>query len=636
MTALSIVPVMAQTTSFRDVPTNHFAFEAINWVSDPANGAFMVGDAGNNFNPNSTLNMFEAAQIFAMAAGFRHLIHTLPPAEQEVFTRSFNQYRPFLESMAAEFTRWNSSADREIAFLLYRGVLSQADVQRFVTRTGTTETLTLLPRLEAVVWMVRLIGSDAAARALTLPQPNPFSDDAQINVSYRRYIYYARNAGIIQGGADGNFNPSGHFTRAQMALVFFNALATPEPEPAAIPTGTPATISGTITATHLDTNITLTSAAGAETFTFASNAVVMVDNVHRTPAFLTTGMTATVLVNSQRQILSITARSEGTSVTQPTPTPPPAAAQSLHTDEGFITAVTTTPTRSITIRTQRVSITGQVIDDSRTFNIAPNAGITRAGELVEFASIQVGDVAFFGFSGNVIHELNLMERERQLHGVLIESRPPDHSGLPTLVIEAEDGAVYELRASAATAFSRGLVQNLNWSDIRIGDRIVADVEFDRLMTVHATGTLSNTAGRLVEIRITERNSEIIIVRPDGQRATLIIMPGSYDVYSLRIGMQLQVQLDSREVIAIQVTSGAANQNPVVLGFVQSVNANNTIVVVEGQGANERTHTITVNSSTAITRGGSTLAFSDLRVNMNVHIVLTGPQSNVAQTITVLP
>ncbi|MCL2456185.1 MAG: hypothetical protein FWD19_01395, partial [Defluviitaleaceae bacterium] len=49
----------AQTATFRDVPVTHFAFEAINWVSDPENGAFMVGDASNNFNPARHLSKFE-------------------------------------------------------------------------------------------------------------------------------------------------------------------------------------------------------------------------------------------------------------------------------------------------------------------------------------------------------------------------------------------------------------------------------------------------------------------------------------------------------------------------------------------------------------------------------------------------
>ncbi|MCL2215574.1 MAG: S-layer homology domain-containing protein [Defluviitaleaceae bacterium] len=632
MAMVLIVPVMAQTQRFQDVPPNHFAFEAINWVTDPANGAFMWGDASNNFNPNSNMNKFEAAQIFAMAAGFRHLTHTLPPEEQAVFTRSWNQYRPFLEGLSGQFSQWGVGTDREIAFLLYKGILTQSDVQSFVVRVGTTEQRPLLTRQEAIVWTVRLIGRSSQARALTLPQPNPFNDDAQISAAYRRYIYYARNTGIIQG-AGGSFDPTGHFTRAGMAVVFFNALAeTPEQTPP-VQGGATATINGTITAMHHDTQVTITSAAGTENFTFASNAVIMVDNVQRTPSFLQPGMTVTILINAQRQILSLRA---STAVADPTPTPTPPPAQTLQTDEGFVEAITLTPA-TVTIRTQRVNIIGQVINESRVFSIAANAAITRGGTPTYLRYVQPNDIAFFGFAGNIIHELELMERERTVSGVLTESRPADHmGGMPTLLIEVESGISYELRVMPATSFTRGHVHNLNWNDLRIGDSVVAYVEFDRLVSVHATGLRTNTSGRLTQILITERNSQITVALPGGNSDTFIIMPGVFDVYSLRIGMHLEIMLDSREVINITVTSGAQGQNPVILGFIQSIRADGSIVVVEGQGTAQRSHTIQTNTSTTITRGGSTLAFADLRVNMNVHIVLTAPHSNVVQSITVLP
>ncbi|MCL2839211.1 MAG: S-layer homology domain-containing protein [Defluviitaleaceae bacterium] len=640
MTIGSILPVMAVNPAqrFNDVPPNHFAFEAINWVSDPNNGigAFMIGNAAGNFNPNNTLNKFEAAQIFAMAAGFRHLTELLPPDEQAVFARAEAQNMPFLENMASQFSSgWISGANREIAFLMYRGILTQTDVQNFVTRVGQAEQRPLLTRQEAIAWTVRLIGDSSQAQLLTLPQPNPFADDAQINIAFRRYVYHARNEGIIQGGG-GNFDPAGHFTRAQMATVFFNALANRQTttQQGTNQGGGVVTINGTITAMHHDTQVTITSAGGTETFSFASNAVIMVDNVQRTASFLQSGMTATVLVNAQRQILSIRASHADTPAT--TPTQPTTPSATLQVDEGFVENITLTP-QTITIRTQRVNIIGQVINESRIFSVAPNATITRGGEATYLRYVQVNDIVFFGFSGGVIYEMELMERERTIRGELIEARPADTvGGNPTLTVQVESGTTYELRATSGTTFTRGHVHNLSWSDLRIGDNIVAYVEFDRLLSVAATGIRSNTSGRLTEIRITERNAEITILNPDGNLVTLIVMPGIFDIYTLRIGMQLEIALDSREVIEITIMGSTQGQNPVVLGFIQSIRADGSIVVVSGQGTSQTTHTIQTNTSTTMTRGGTTLVFADLRVNMNVHVVMTAPQSNVAQSITVLP
>jgi hypothetical protein len=627
LTLTMIVPVWGQpTATFRDVPSSHFAFEAVGWVSNPENGAFMVGDAANNFRPNQHINKFEAAQIYAMAAGFRHNINNLPQEERDMFTRSFDTHRAFLEGMATQFSTWNRTVDREIAFLMYRGILTTADVQTFVTRTGTTETRPLLTREEAVVWMVRLVGQAPHAAAVQIH--TPFRDDAEIAAPFRNYIYHARELGIIQG-AGGYMNPRGQFTRAEMAVVFHNALANQEPPVTSAPTGTPTTISGTITSVFRDTHLSIQSAAGTDTFPIAQNAVIMIDNTQRTPSFLQEGMSVTVLVDAEGRVISLVARSAGAAQVNV----PVAGQAALSSDEGFVTAISQVPT-AVTIRTQRVRIDGHIIDEERTFSIQQNSVITRGGAEADFADIQVGDIAFFRFAGTVIHELELMERERTILGILADMRPPEVVGQsPVLIIEETDGRAYELRVMPTTEFFRRPAADVQWYDLRIGDAITAAVGFDRLIKVQAVGTRTTAEGRLNEIRITERITEITKTGDDGTTASFFVRPGVFDVYTLRIGMNLTTHLDSREVMGIQIE---AAQNQAVLGFIQAVRPDNTIIVVEGTGVTARTHTLAVNNATAITRGGASLNFAALRVNMNVYVVLTAPHSNVAGSITILP
>jgi hypothetical protein len=228
-----------------------------------------------------------------------------------------------------------------------------------------------------------------------------------------------------------------------------------------------------------------------------------------------------------------------------------------------------------------------------------------------------------------------MERERTLIGVLKEVRPPESGNPAILILEEEGGRVYELRALPATEFSRGDTDNLKWDDLRIGDALTAEVEFDRIVKVNAVGQRSSADGRLNEIRITERNTEITILREDGASMSYIVRPGVFDVYTLRIGNQLRTSLDSREVLNIQVQSSGQTQNTII-GFIQAVRADGTIVVVEGQGAAAKTHTVAVPSNTLVTRNGAVIQTSELRVNMNVHIVPTAADSNIARNVTVLP
>ncbi|MCL2708608.1 MAG: S-layer homology domain-containing protein, partial [Defluviitaleaceae bacterium] len=73
---------LASAASFRDVPQGHHAYEAVEWIANPANGSIMTGDANRNFNPASIVTKFEAVFIFARAAGYKTTAQTITPAER--------------------------------------------------------------------------------------------------------------------------------------------------------------------------------------------------------------------------------------------------------------------------------------------------------------------------------------------------------------------------------------------------------------------------------------------------------------------------------------------------------------------------------------------------------------------------
>ena len=637
---ITAVPALAAPVqTFQDVPANHAAAEAIAWVSNPANGAFMVGDMSNNFNPSRNVNVFEAAQIFARAAGFRHLSPAVPEAEAAMLTRSFNTWRPFLDDMAEEFSNWNRAMDREIAFLMYHSILEAADVSSFMTLSGQTQVVSLMTREQAIAWVVRHSGNRAQAHAVALPATNPFVDDASISAPFRRYVYFARNNGFITAG--GNVNPQSSVTRAELATLFFNSLSTVDDgQPQTLTPGqTITTITGLIEAIPTATHINIRNTAGLHSVRVQSDAVILIENVRLPFASLDVGMHVTALMNPAREIISLVARpstsadqvaNQGAGQQNLPPT------LMLYNDEGVVTAVAQTA-RTVTIRTQRVRIDGQVVNEERTFNIGQGATIVRGGHVANLASVQVGDMAFFRFDGNTLHELILVERDRSFTGTLVESRPADSiATFPTLTIQLADDRVYILRATSATTFTRNGVQNLNWNDIRIGDTVTVNAEYDRLVSVRATGTVATVTGRLTEMLIRERNSELTVVLDTGNTVNYVVMPGVLDIYSLRIGQTLRITLDSREVTHIQLVGANLVQASSFIGYIQAFNADGTVTVVEGQGTARRTITLTLNNNTTISRAGVVVNRDQLRVNMNVHVVLTAPQSNIAQSITILP
>jgi len=638
-----IVPVAASTPTqnFNDVPPSHFAFEAINWVSHPSNGGFMVGDLAGNFHPSQTMTKFEAARIFAMAAGFRSAAHPVSPELRAEINRSFEVWRPFIDAIAAQNTQWSRIADREIAFLLYRGVLTEADVATFI---GTR-----LTRQEAAAWIVRLVGRQTQAAAVAIPVANPFADNANISPLFIRYVYYARAAGFVAGGSNNMFNPNENVTRAQLAVIFYNALNVADNNNSTqnLPgTTTPvATVSGVVELLYRNTQLFIASPMGPQNYIIAQDAIIVVDHVQRSAAFIRTGMTVNAVLNAQGEIISLVARTTVDTTPPlglppgaqqpPTQLPPNQAGLRLYADEGFIVSTTNNPA-TVTVRTQRVRITGQIVDEVRTFTLAHNVVITRGGVAVPISDVRVNDITFFRFNGTMIHELELEDRERSMEGVLLERRLLDLQGNQAIVIESPAGARYELRVASTTAITRGAFVNVRLQDLRIGDSVNVTIEGGVMTRLHAVGERSIVEGRLTELRITQNFSEVRIQDEEGHVQIYTIMPGTFDVYSLRIGMDVRFFLDSWEVMDVQVITRGEQQPTAVLGNIQSITAGQTLVVVQMDGNQPRAHTVVVNNQTTITGTGMQLNLSDLRVNMNVYVVFMGPQSNVARSIIILP
>jgi hypothetical protein len=548
-------PFTAYAASYRDVPSSHYAFAAVDWVSNPLNGSIMVGDINNNFNPTKSLDKFEAAKIYAMAAGYKYTAAAITPAEQEAYNRAYDTYRTLLDSMAGQYAKWNKTVDREIAFLLYNNILSTAELNYFITRANNQEQVNYLTKQEALAFIVRLDKKQANADAIALPYHTPYRDDAQINADYKKFVYYAREAKIMLG-SDGYINPARPITRVELAQIFYNTSANRPGSSAYVPTQNGSTVTGTIDSLYLNTHVYIAGADNIpKVYKWAVNAVITVDNVQRTSAFLLKGMYATAVTNAAGEIASLVAVSTGI-----TPSPTPPTAGNLLENEGYVSAVSTLSGGQVTIRTQRVKLSGEVVTDENIFSVAPTCTIQRGSLAVTFADIKVNDIISFQYSGTVLYTIKLQEKNRVINGTLMEKKYIDTTARQILVIEDAQKVRHELQVSAATVFYRNAVRMLAWTDMRIGDTVEVQCEYNTILSIYGTGTTSVIQGKLEEIHITQNNKQIMIRKPDNTVSTHTIIPGSqvdvnfYATFlpALKLGVQLSLMIDSLEISGINV------------------------------------------------------------------------------------
>jgi len=602
-----------QATSFRDVPANHFALEAIRWVSSPANGSYMVGDAANNFNPGRVMDSFETAITLAMSAGFKYSPASITPAEQAFFDRAYERHGQMLRDLATQHPNWRSAANREIAFLLELGILSPNDLANFMSSApGGTEVASRLTKEAAAAFMMRLSGNREAAAALTMPPATPFSDDADLNPMYRRYAYLAHELGVVTD-YDGAFLPGRHVSRAELAQMFHSlriaapgtpgaieqaatsdASTTPVPPVPPAPTPSPfaSTFHGTIEDVQED-GIQITSERGTELHPFSNNPIVVVDNVRQQNASaLEAGMLVAVGLNAEGQIISLLARSDAPTVTLVTDGPVPPSLIDTRIDtraitvlpptltvpsinivwlrgEGIITAVTVPPAQpTVSIQSSSVRLlTGEVVTEEKLFPVTEHTSIMRDGEVVPLSDIRLGEIVTFLYSDyaeNILHAVHLPERNLSIHGDLV-------------------------------------------------------------------GDLSEIDGILEEIHITRHQDAIMVRREDGLPIRLILPSEVFDIYLLRLGMNLELSLNNRIISELTIANGGAGTG--FVATIQSLRHGHTMVVSHSE--DNRRQTIRVDGNTINTATGETLYLRDLRTQTRLYIVLA-EDSNIARSVTVLP
>ncbi|MCL1998131.1 MAG: S-layer homology domain-containing protein [Turicibacter sp.] len=582
----------ANATSFRDVPSNHFALDAIRWVSNPANGSYMVGDAANNFNPNRVPDVFDATISLAMAAGFAYSPASITPAMQVMFDRAFERHSPLINSLAATNASWRMSTNREIAFLVELGILTQADLQRFIRDNAPSP----LTKEMATAFIMRLAGYDnnvSGQSSIT------FRDESQIAQMYRNYAYIAHMLGVVSD-YDGYFNPQREVTRAEFAQMFYaleivapNAPGLPETNLVTVPqqltsTSMPTptqvepisiaetesnpfyeTMQGTITAIT-PTGVHITTAEGTGGFNFAANPVIVIDTVRRDRSYLEVGMLIAAGLNENRQILSMLAvTSNGTPAPTPTPTAP---------------TFPTTPTTPIPSPTPTPTVPTQT-----TIN-------------------------------------GILERITLVNAV------------PVLQVRDTSGIYHNFSVLAGTTIVRNGIMG-DWTDLRMGDGIMAVQSQNNLSSLTAVGTFSEVEGIIEELHIT-RNSNTILLAPNNAPDTTLLLelpPEVYDIYALRLGMELSLRLDSRSIYELEIAEESLlGISSGFIGTVQSLRHGHTMVVsLTDEGGNDARRTIRVDGNTINTVTGQIARFADLRLNTRLYIIMH-ENASTAASITILP
>jgi hypothetical protein len=614
---------VSAAVSFSDVPSSHWAHSSI---SRMASLGFILGDASNRYYPDFLVDKFYVAKVIAQAAGYKATGST--EAEKTFQDLALQKHSQAIAGISNSFARWDSTANREISYLLEKQILTQADINGFVTRNNGIETVQRISKEELAVYLVRLMGATQTAVSAAPSSRNLFADDAQISAAAKPHVYYLRANGLIAGDSNNRFNPKSQISKAVFAVMLNSAHTAMQSPPLGV--GTVISVSGTIAEVYPELNTVQVqdTTGNRRIHPVASGTIITIDGFVRALSDLKGGMTFTgVLVNEQ--LSNIQAVSTSAPAVQATV--PAAAPQNLSQIEGLVSGISV-PTGTISIELRMLSPVGSIFSETRTYSLSSGCKITKGAEVVPLTDIAAGDIVSLKVSGSTVYEIDARLAEMNFAGTLTEKRTNEQTNY--YIITDAQGRTYDLIVNDLTIIERGSDTGLRFNDLKMGDAVQVKTNYNVITFIKGEGIRTNTEGFVRQIHIFENHRATIIFEDSltRQLGEFPISSTLVDVYSMRIGDKLRLRLDSLEVDSFTKLENAATQN--ITGRITALRSDNFVLTPANS-----------NVGTTIFFGGDTYVYdtiarkssspANLAQNMELFVTYRTGANNHASSITIL-
>jgi len=536
---------------YKDVPETYWAYTEINDVSDRG---LIVGDASGNFKPDAPIDKFETTRILAKTMGYKYT--NVTEEERSFYKQAYEKNKSVIAQYAKPYLKWKSAYDYEIAFLLEKEIFTVEDLSQFIVKDANgVQQYRALSKQEAAVYIVRVMG--LKSDALSGKYDMNLSDDADIKKAYKPYVYYLLKLGILNNDAENKFRPNEMVTRASLSVMLSDSLNYIEHknEKIALSATAAQTTSSSSSTTQIvsltgniskfypeSDSIQITAGSDTNVFKLAPSVSIYIDSFLKTRADLKEGM-AVKAVLSNNQIIDIQA--SGLSLNSSVM---PVSNRQFSTVEGTVNEIRNDDS-NVAIDLSLMNPDGRP-GDSKTFVLDKNCKITLDGSEISIDKLNAGDVVLADISGGICLHINVEAPHREIRsGTLLKKQSSGDADM--LEIKDQSGSILNLTVDGQATIARQNSQ-ADFADLRMGDMIDAVCTYDRLTSISAQGFKTELAGTVKEIHITADDQSIVLKADDGVEQEFYIIPDKVDVYTLRIGMNVHLSLDSWEIDTVEI------------------------------------------------------------------------------------
>ncbi len=670
-TVLPSVSVFAK--SYNDVPTSHWAYKQIDYVT---NKGYMSGNTEGSFGINQKVDPFEMSKVLARVAGYKDSANATD-VERQSQEQIYSKFKAFIGQYSA-FSLWNSTANREIAYLLENGVLTDVDLNRFVVKTQEGyEKLVYPSREDLSLFLVKALEKDSEANSLSTY--NKFNDDYIIADSKKPYVYYLRHTNVVSGDSINNFNPNDNVTRAALATILYNVDVNingvttndngnttnnndNDKEEVVV-----TVVSGTLLDVNKNFNTFKVKHSDGiqKSYILKSNANIYVNNQSASINDLEPAMTISCVVengtavttlratavynpdnnnnnnnnvtdnnnNNNNNNNNVTDNNNNSNVVDNNNNNVPSNLESVTGTIISHLSSNNTLAKAITIEIKTPTYGGGTKTTIESYRVSDNAFITHNGLRTSLSALNTNDRVTLQVSNEkVAYVISSSSRFNVVRGTLTGKKYETMYDYYFTVLPKGAETAVDYKLGENTKYTRNDEENIFYNDIRIGDSVELYLDYDEIIYIIAESTISDDVeGIIKEITINEHFGIVTLSeRDNSEENTYTIQHKDFDVYDLKVGSQVVLELDSKEVVDVEIEA-QVTKIPVT-GIIDKIDSDYiTLRTISGYTTVETdfAETVVVNSKTGVTSSRKSLDLGD-----NVTVYWNDQNSTIVSTIII--
>lgn len=532
--ATMAVPAFAADT-FSDVKGNYaWAYE---YVEDMAEKGLISGYEDGTFRPQNTVSRMEAFALFARMMGSNNDVNA------DIVEAAKEKYASVLSKYSLSY------AEGDVAFMLYRGVLSEKELDTYFAGNKKSQAM---PRYEAAILITKAMLAEKEATSEVLIDMD-YSDAGEIPKDAKQYVYYVSQKGIMSGMGDGTFSPGTSVLRGQIAVMLSKTVSS--------------------------SNYFFEAAKVVSVDTALNNIMISDYNSaigysEETKIYKDGALTSDVaLLSGQTVVLTYNEDDSGVKV----------AFIDIISSEVDETKAVIFKNFSSASGKLMISATDALTGTTTAYECSANVIVTIDGEVKDINKLASGEYVTLGIAGGTVVEVTSMQKSETIKDATLEQINPMGSITISHKNSDYDGKTYVLSGDAR------VIKNGNISEFTAlyrGDTLTIKLEYGVVVNITATSVKKTVTGTLKAYTIS--SNPTLTLRVNGEDVVYDI-PADVEIKinnetaklaDFEIGSEVTVTIESDAIKSVKASSAAGTMSGSMLsGVVTNINQSAKVVII---------------------------------------------------------